>query len=359
MISIIYAYRNRDLARVKASLDSLALQTNTNFEVRFVDYGSEQKYVGLIYELLQNYSFVNYSYHPTQLQPWNKSKALNSIIRNLTTDYCFVADIDMLFHPQFVDSLHQLKHPQKATYFQVGFLSLNETKKTKPFSKYQIKFKSTEGATGMTLFPVLMLQELRGFDEFYHFWGAEDTDMHDRLRNYGVEVEFYNKELLIIHQWHPSYRSKETNQLSKELQLKGVVQLNHRRCLEALTEKKTVVNDENWGQVLTQVDIDKLIKTDKNYTISNIQDKIDYFLYMVLPFLDPNTYTFIFEQDPFQKSLKYHIKKRIGKKVPLYYSLKEINDRILLNMIVFNRKHIYTYEIRADLKQIILKILIK
>ena len=96
MISIIYAYRNRDLARVKASLDSLALQTNTNFEVRFVDYGSEQKYVGLIYELLQNYSFVNYSYHPTQLQPWNKSKALNSIIRNLTTDYCFVADIDML-----------------------------------------------------------------------------------------------------------------------------------------------------------------------------------------------------------------------------------------------------------------------
>jgi glycosyltransferase involved in cell wall biosynthesis len=41
MVTIVYAFRNRDVLRVKASLDSLQQQTHSDFKVVFVDYGSE------------------------------------------------------------------------------------------------------------------------------------------------------------------------------------------------------------------------------------------------------------------------------------------------------------------------------
>ncbi len=38
--SIITAFRNRDAERVKNSLNSLAAQQYTDFELKFIDYGS-------------------------------------------------------------------------------------------------------------------------------------------------------------------------------------------------------------------------------------------------------------------------------------------------------------------------------
>lgn len=356
MISIIYAYRNRELQRIKASLDSLVYQTNKDFEVIFVDYGSEETQANKVQELLSSYSFVKYYKHPTQFQPWNKSKALNSVIRKLTTDFCFVSDIDMLFHPQFIERLQQLKNLQKATYFQVGFLSSKETDKSKKFNEYQIYFKSKEGATGMTLFPVQQLKKIQGFDEFYHFWGSEDTDIHHRLRNFGLEVNFYNKEILLLHQWHPSYRTKESSQLTKELQLSGIVQLNYQHCIAALSEKKTIVNTKNWGGIISLEQLEKLNQVDKSFLILNKKKDIDHFLYVQLPQLKSGLYEFYFSKDPFQNTLKYQMKKRIGKNVPIYYSLKEINDKLLLHIISFYRDEVYTYKITHDLQQIIFKI---
>ena len=59
MATIIYAYRNRDESRIKMSLDSLKNQTNQNFKVVFVDYGSESKLAANIQKLVESYSLAS------------------------------------------------------------------------------------------------------------------------------------------------------------------------------------------------------------------------------------------------------------------------------------------------------------
>ena len=65
MITILYPYRNRDIERVKRSLDSLALQTDQRFKVLFVDYGSSSKQASQVEQLIISYSFANYIYSYT------------------------------------------------------------------------------------------------------------------------------------------------------------------------------------------------------------------------------------------------------------------------------------------------------
>ena len=77
MITIIYPYRNREAERVKRSLNSLAQQINKEFKVVFVDYGSKKDIAVKIKDLVEKYAFCSYYYLHTELQPWNKSKALN------------------------------------------------------------------------------------------------------------------------------------------------------------------------------------------------------------------------------------------------------------------------------------------
>src|SRR5215204_1188495 len=106
-ITILYTFRNRDTRRIKNSLDSLAKQSVQNFNVIFVDYGSNDVVSSEIRVLLNQYDFVTYIYLFTQEQPWNKCKALNYAIRNLESDYCFTADADMIFHSKFTRILEK------------------------------------------------------------------------------------------------------------------------------------------------------------------------------------------------------------------------------------------------------------
>ncbi len=352
MITLIYPYRNRDLERLKNSLDSLKNQTNSDFEVILVDYGSVKEMAKMVEILCGEFGFVTYEFHSTQFQPWNKSKALNSVIKNLNTDYCFVADVDMIFHPQFVEKALKLQDKNKTVYFQVGFFESKETLKGKDFSAHKNYRLSSYEATGLSMFPVTILKELRGFDEFYHFWGAEDTDIHVRIKNAGYEVEFYDKEVLMLHQWHPSYRSTETKALSKELQITSIVQLNHEHLKYAIQNKTTKVNREKWGEFITSEELNELKKAPVNFILDNEQRKIDHFLYIIMPEAKNGVLKITIKKDPFQNSLKFSVKKLMGKKVPEYYTLKQINDKVLLHIISFYRNNAYIYKISDDLKSI-------
>jgi len=352
MITIIYTNRNRDLKRIKASLDTLKRQSVQNFEVVLVDYGSNAQIARQVKHLCGSYSFVCYKYHPTQFQPWNKSKALNSVIKNLDTEFCFVADVDMIFHPQFVEKAIKLQADNKTVYFQVGFLEPDKVMENKEFGDYKNYRKSTTKATGLSMFPIKVLKELRGFDEFYHFWGAEDTDVHVRLENAGYVVDFYDAEVLMLHQWHPSYRSSESRELGENLQINNIVQLNHQHFKHAVQYNTTKVNWENWGESITREDLDQLEKAPVNFVLDNQQPKIDHLVFVLLPTAKNEILKIIIKKDPFQNSLKFMAKKLLRKKVPEYYSLKEINDKILLHLISFYRNKAYTYRISNDFKRI-------
>ena len=251
MISIIYPYRNRDLKRVQRSFESLKNQSVQNFEVYFVDYGSEPKTSVKVQELCSDYPGIKYSNHATRFQPWNKAKALNSVIKSLETEFCFVADIDMIFHPEFVKMAISLQKPEQSVYFKVSFSeSGDELDDIKPgdFGKFR---RSDHNATGLTMFSVKALKSVNGFDEFYHLWGAEDTDIHVRLRNAGFKVNFWDQEILMLHQWHQSYRRSEVKILTKKFQIKDIVQLNHQHLKYAEKYGITTVNSDGWGKAMT------------------------------------------------------------------------------------------------------------
>ena len=128
LITILYPYRNRDLERIKRSLDSLVVQTDQRFKVLFLDYGSSPKQASQVEQLIISYSFADYIYTYATLQPWSRAKALNVGLQIIATDFVFTADIDMIFSPHLVSTLYEIKHIQKAIYFKVGFLSREEKK---------------------------------------------------------------------------------------------------------------------------------------------------------------------------------------------------------------------------------------
>ncbi len=351
MFSIIYPYRNRDIQRVKNSLESLSRQTNNEFDVYLVNYGSNKDYTHQIKSLLQNFSFVNYSYLYTELQPWNKSKAINSILKNLEDGYFFVADIDMIFHSTFIEKAIAHAKNNEAWYFQVGFLSENESKTQKKFEDYNIKFKSNSEATGLTMCSVESAKSIQGFDEFYHFWGSEDTDFHERLKHAGYKVNFYDENILMLHQWHEIYRNKETKSLTYSLQISGIVQLNHHYLKQTILNKKIKVNSNDWGKTQTKEQYEELVSFSNAKLITSSCTEIDYFLFQELPNLKPGIHIFEIREKEKKPTLKT-LKNSINTNRKLYYSLKTINDKLLLHIISFYKNSPYNYSVSKDLKSI-------
>ncbi|MUP44164.1 glycosyltransferase [Gramella sp. BOM4] len=341
-LSIIYPYRNRNSERIRKSFQSLANQTDPNFHVYFVDYGSDDPISQNIKEICSKFNFITYKYLVAKFQPWNKSRALNSVIKILDTGYCFVADVDIIFHPDFVKVARKLQVKNETTYFQVGYLDSVESNKDIEFSDYKVSRLSTSEATGLSMFPVRQLKDLNGFDEFYHFWGSEDTDMHVRLKNAGTKVKFYEEELLMLHQWHDSYQSMAKSGKLTDLKVSGILALNHQHLKSAIKRRTTQVNLEGWGQCMTQDDLNELQQAPVDFSVSNEKRQVNEVLFGQLPGLWNGVIKILFKMDSFQDSTKYYLKKKLGKKVPEYYSFQEMNDQVILHLISFYRNLPYT-----------------
>jgi len=262
----------------------------------------------------------------------------------------------MIFSPNFIARLQELKNPAKCYYFKVGFLNEQESKAIKAFDKYSIDSSSGVGAQGLSLFSIDHVRNINGYDEFLHFWGAEDIDIHNRLERTGIESVFYNQEVLMLHQWHKSYRREEKKDLTQDLQLTNIVQINHRQLLVNNQNEKTKINNEKWGNGISASDFNELKENQEEKILPNKIEVVTHFLFCELPNFSNGIINIRFEKDDFQGSIKYKIKKLLGKSVPKYYTLKEINDMLLLHIISFYHTSLYSYEISDDLKSISFKI---
>ena len=352
MISIVLTYRNRDLTLVKKCLDSLNNQTDKSFIVYVVDYGSNKYFSLRLKDLVKNYSFIELIYVLTQGQLWNKSKAINIALKQCKTTYFFVGDIDMIFRVNFIEKLRHLKKEEEVTYFQVGFLSKEESKQTKEFKDYKVQHISANEATGMTLYPTKLLNQINGFDEFYHGWGSEDTDVHIRLQNAGYKINFYTQSMLLLHQWHPKiYRSKDSNEPFHT----SLEQINQQYLQQVIGSMRMNANENfGWGKQLNSVDFDKGDVI--SLALTNLKSAIDALLLGTLNNYKQQKLIIKIKRHIEYKSAKNNLKRVAGKKYFKHYHFQEVNNLILATIIANFRNNYYEYEWSKELQTIILKI---
>lgn len=357
MISLVLTNRNRDLFIVKKCLDSLKYQSNTDFELYFVDYGSNEDYLSQLEELLAKYSNLKLIACPVSGQLWNKSRAINIALRRTTNPYFFVGDIDMIFHSEFVKKLYTIKDEQKVIYFQVGFLSQKETLVNEEFDNINISFTSQEEATGMTLYPTKLLQEINGYNEFYHGWGAEDTDVHVRLRNFGVKVEFYEREILLKHQWHP--KTYRTNLSTDPYHFK-LERINHSYIHISQTSKQIKANrHQQWGVLPEKKEYAQLSNTpDFEIVIEPEVSKVNALLAQLNNFED-KVVSVIVKDVSNNNKINQLVKRILGKKYLKFLSLKNVNDMILQEIVLHYRNLPYEYSFNQNERLIYLKIFFK
>ena len=178
VISILYAHRNRDSERIKLSFESLRKQELQNFEVIFVDYGSENKLVNELEELEREFPFVRFYHLPVAQVLWNKSKALNYGIKKSKGDFVFVADTDLVFHPKTSLFWNKIQSPDKFYLFLLGYLDKEESRELSNDYEFEnLKPHRIGDVNGMILTSRESLLKVNGLDEFFHFYGAEDEDL--------------------------------------------------------------------------------------------------------------------------------------------------------------------------------------
>jgi hypothetical protein len=349
MITCIYPYRGRDLERVQKSLESLKIQTNKAFKVVFVDFGTPQPLAKDIQDLVERFEFTQYIYTYECDKPWNKSRAINIALKTIDTSFTFVADIDMIFAPHFIDTLTNLKTEDKAVYFKVGFLSESESKLYKSFEDYDVKFTSSEGATGLTLFPTKALKAIGGFDEYYHYWGAEDTDAHVRIQNTKVPVIYYDTDILMLHQWHPIYRAGSEADLTTDLRIADIVRLNHAHLSFNTQNTITKVNDQS-GRIISKQVYETLLSPDVVIKKRSLKSEIEHIKTELLSF--SNTIV-SYQITTYRPNLKDKVKHTFKKQKRLaFYSLKETNDLLLKELLIHYRDYDYRFVVAPDLETI-------
>lgn len=206
-ISIIYCYRNKEINRVKNSLDSLMKQTDMDFDVLLVDYGSNNEYQTKIEALCRAYQFCKYLKIDAEGKLWNRAETLNYGIINAAGEYLFTADVDLVFKQSFISTLKKKADAGKASFFAVGYLNESNSINIDVTNLNALTYnKSQDFALGMVLLKKSEFVSVNGYNSFYSIWGIEDTDLKYRLEKLQITTEFVN-EVEMLHQYHPPMNS--------------------------------------------------------------------------------------------------------------------------------------------------------
>jgi len=106
------------------------------------------------------------------------------------------------------------------------------------------------------------------------------------------------------------------------------------------------------GEIISKEESELLKRPDKTIRISNIQAHVEHFLGEELPSYKGKIIKVEFFEDPYFRSLKYKLKKRLGKQTQPFISMKEVNDSLLKEILFRYRNYNYSFMVEEDLKSI-------
>ncbi|RMA57982.1 glycosyltransferase family 2 protein [Ulvibacter antarcticus] len=351
--TFVYAFRNRDSRRVMLSLESLKRQTHSNFEVVFVDYGSDNEFASDVKKVVETFKFATYHYvaHPGLL--WNKSKALNYGIKHAASEYIFIADVDIIFHPKTVELFGNIAAPDQAFLFKLGYIDREESAKLKPETEFaSISLKHFGDVNGMILAPKKAFEAVHGFDEFFHFYGSEDVDVFQRLEFSGIK--FTNREEPYFkHIWHRIYNSYNDAEISTIPRIFNIKRIN-KEHFNYHSDNKTIVptSQKDWGKLIMASEGVVLEKPSVEINLDTTHAKVIHFFEVQLHHFQNEIIKINISETRSNTDIKTKLKKILKKNTEAQMTVKEVNDIVLSKIVYLYRNHNYSYKIAADFKSL-------
>lgn len=245
-ITVIIPLRNteshhRDLGRLENCLLSLTKQSipANRIDIIVSDLDSDPQFQGQHQEICKRLG-ARYVYTQTG-DSWNISRARNVGIKNARADFIMTTDVDCVFAPDFIEIVLRHMAKDKMVHCRISdlpqdhdgqldnFLWMNKVSILRPAFAYG----------GCQVFSREWAFKVRGFDEAYKVWGADDTDFYLRGVQDGLKSVWIERETSFFHQWHQS----ENNPVNRP-------QINENRIRLKLVEMgkfPIVRNDSGWG----------------------------------------------------------------------------------------------------------------
>ena len=104
------------------------------------------------------------------------------------------------------------------------------------------------GGGGAHLIHKNQLEKIRGFDEYFCFWGVEDRDLYSRLDQTGmISICLDINKYPVFHQWHPDASGVKKGFFPDRWWESMNIHFQ-------LYKEKLVRNDEGWGKLLKKED---------------------------------------------------------------------------------------------------------
>ena len=251
MISILLATYNWPQA-LKLCLESLATQTDLDFEIIIADDGSTQSTT----QLIDSYKDILPITHLWQEdEGFRKTKILNQAIATAQGDYLIFLDGDCIVQPDFVERHRQLA--QKGYLVTGSRVLLNEkltqdllSWKTWDFTQFRSQLLSNRlNGQINKLLPILVklgngswrdykkfvwrrikgcnmacwkadAQAIGGFDETMTGWGHEDADFVFRLQRHHIKRKSGSWSTEVFHLFHPIHDQSNAEENARRVREK-------------------------------------------------------------------------------------------------------------------------------------------
>ncbi|MCE7055284.1 glycosyltransferase [Algoriphagus sp. AGSA1] len=353
-ISILYPYRERSLEMVKVSLNSLAHQTWSDFEVIFVDYGSSPSHLEELRVLLKDFSCVRLISVPVFGKLWSRSIALNLGIKEASYEILFIVDVDLFFASSTLESVLAEYDPR---FYYGGYWHFLDQEDSKRLlantTAFEAKCFKLSDDNGMLLISKEHLFAVHGYDEFFHLYGGEDTDLKNRLKRLGLQKQIL-KSPSIYHLWHPHVIQKRSKSLIAQPFAFNVKRINEKHVFFNESEKLTIPSGQShWGTVKS---IDPQKNADKIIQLENVHSQIVHFFYHSIFQFSGKFIEVIIRESEKYGNAKTKFKTLIKGNSEPFMTLQEINELITEQLIFAHRHRAYSFKVDLTEKKLQLKI---
>ena len=213
-LSVVIPVRNRAGTRLENCLRSLRWQQfDGGLEVVVSDFGSDASEVAPLQALCDRQGARLVRTETDAL--WNRSRALNVGIQASAGRYVLCTDADMLFSPDFAD--HVVRAQREADERALVLCRCHDLpeeveevpRALEEFDALRAKasVRQTSGTGACQVATRAFFVAVRGYDEGYEYWGAEDNDMVSRATRYGLQPVWLPEAPAMLHQWHPTMKN--------------------------------------------------------------------------------------------------------------------------------------------------------